>query len=279
MAVREIVDEDMPTPGWARPDREIRVWSGSGALREDRAILAYKWLRRGAIDPDEGYDWSAGRTWHGARTRSGCVHGVGHAGLPFGVNDELWLVELRDPVGITPCPEQRAHGGPRMFGVPERRVIAREGRLVRRVDAWTDRLAREFAAVCARRTRERVGDALVDAGRMLADDEPTVLGGSQLEHRTAVPERGDGPPGLRAVELLIGIWRDALAMDARGMEHPSSVYATAAAASRSAAALAYVPVTDAEARATADRAYADERRWQARWLADRLGLRQGAIAA
>jgi hypothetical protein len=258
MAVREIVQEEVPT----------RSWLGAGALRGDQVLAAYKWLRGGAVDPDEAFDWPDGAVWRGPHTRYGLVYAVGPAGLPFGVNDELWVVELRDPVGITPCPEQRTHGGPRMFGIRERRVIAREARLSRRVEAWTEGIAREFAAVCAHRTRERVRDGLADASRLLAEG-------------WAPDAAEDGSSALRLVELLIGIWRDARAMDARGMEHPANVYATAAAASRSAAALTYASsgASDVEARAMADRAYAEERRWQARWLADRLGLPQTGIAA
>ncbi len=258
MAVREIVDEDVSR----------RRWAGTGALRRDQVLAAYKWLRQGAVDPDEPFGWSDGAAWRGSHTRFGLVYAVGPAGLPFGVNDELWLVELRDPVGITPCPEQRTHGGPRIFGIPERRVIAREGRLLRRVEAWTEGTAREFAALCAHRARERVSDSLADASRLLAEDAPPATA-------------EDGSPALRLVELLIGLWRDARAMDARGMEHPANVYATAAAASRSAAALTYASVgaSEVDARATADRAYAEERRWQARWLADRLGLGRPDIAA
>jgi hypothetical protein len=114
--------------------------------------LAYKFTKPGAVSPFTGFEWPVGE-WVEVEGDVGlCANGV-HAcriaALPRWLDDELWQIEV-DEVA-----EERE-------GV----VIARRGRLVRRIDAWDDVASRELARSCARQARElaeRVPDPRVQA--------------------------------------------------------------------------------------------------------------------
>lgn len=253
-------------------------WTGSGKLREaDEQLAALKWLREGAVDPDDSFEWSADG-WLGEETSFGMVYAVGPEGLAEGVNDELWVVELSDPIGIALSAEQRSHGGPHVFEVSERRVLARRGRLLRRVESWDPDVALEFASECARRVALRVCQSLSDSTAAL--EEPGDLEEALETERGPLLRRAGLEPdakelaALRRAEELIGIWRDARIAHSLRIEHPAEVYSTAAASSRaiSVAAQSGVGVSTKPDRASADRAYAEERRWQASWLVAHLGL-------
>jgi hypothetical protein len=253
-------------------------WSSSGKLRDaGEQLTALKWLREGAIDPDDGFDWSL-EGWLGEETSFGMVYAVGPGGLAEGVNDELWVVELSDPIGIALSAEQRSHGGPHAFEVSERRVLARKGRLSRRVEGWNPDVALEFASECARRVAVRVCQSLSDSVSTL--EEPGDLEGSLETELGPLLRRAGLEPdqrelaALRHAEELIGVWRDARISHSLRVEHPAKIYSTAAAASRAISVFAHSTfgVTAKPDRAAADRAYAEERRWQARWLVSRLGL-------
>src|SRR4051812_50035023 len=63
-------------------------------------MLAYKFLRPGAIGPFSGFAWPAGE-WVTAREapaacRTG-VHGCRAADLPWWLQEELWLAEFAGP--------------------------------------------------------------------------------------------------------------------------------------------------------------------------------------
>jgi hypothetical protein len=167
-----------------------------------RRVIAYKFLRAGAVGPFSGFRWEPG-TWVEAEGLEECRTGI-HAcrtyDLPVWLDAELWEVELAGRIIEA-----------------ERKVVAERARLTRRVESWTPAVAREFGRFCSSRTRERVGYVPVLAG-FVADVDRFVA-------QDRIPIAGFG--AARAAELRDG---------------PG--------------------------------AYDDERRAQADWLADRLGLQR-----
>jgi len=109
-------------------------------------LLAYKFLRPGAVGPFSGFVWptpaeDAPGPWVEARGERGtCFEGI-HAcegrHLPRWMWEELWEVELDGRV------EARAH-----------KLRAPRGRLLRRVETWSVQSARRFARACAVRAAE-----------------------------------------------------------------------------------------------------------------------------
>lgn len=232
-----------------------------------QTLRGYKWLSRGAVDPDTSLAWD----WADPDPCSDddapeMVFATSIDGLPYRIDDELWEVELTDVLGATPFPEQASYGWPEVFEEHEQRILARRGRLLRRVNVWTPEVAREFALDCARVAREHALTSLREAGRVLrVGSEPPVPGArAEVAERELVL--------LEQVENQVAIWREALSADAFGISHPADAYAAAAAAARAAASTLDPPGGGRDELLSAERAYADERRRQARWLRERLGL-------
>lgn len=105
------------------------------------AMVAYKFLRPGAIGPFSGHSWPAPRDhgpgeWVDAPLSAGAcrdgVHACERRHLPRWIWEELWEVELGGEV------EVRRH-----------KLRAARGRLLRRVDTWSMASARAFARACA----------------------------------------------------------------------------------------------------------------------------------
>jgi hypothetical protein len=126
---------------------------------------AVKFLRPGRVGPFSGVTWPAPGVWLEASAspelcRAG-VHAIVPAVLAIWIAEELWRVELDRPTTPT-------------RGV----VVAPRGRLLRRLDAWNDESAREFARACAARVREQArgraadyaADATAAAEAAVADD-------------------------------------------------------------------------------------------------------------
>ena len=108
-------------------------------------MIAYKVLAEGRIGLFSGVTWPPPGEWLEASVVDPCRAGI-HAcridDLPLWLGlGELWEVELDDVL------------------VEERKLVARRGRLVRRVEAWDEDAARAFVAGCRTRTRELAGDA------------------------------------------------------------------------------------------------------------------------
>jgi hypothetical protein len=164
---------------------------------------ALKFLRPGRIGPFTGVEWPEAGGWLASNDeprlcRSG-IHALKASSLPVWMTEELWRVELEDA--------HEVDGGI---------IVARRGRLVDRVGAWNDDLAREYGEVC-------------------------------VAHVPA-----DGPPLTRE--------RRADAVAVLGNVR----------AGMTAAAIGYITAKAVEALAPGG--YEAERRWQAEWLSDRLGL-------
>jgi hypothetical protein len=117
------------------------------------------------------------------------------------------------------------------------KLVASRGRLLERVEAWNPGSAADFAAACAARA-EAAAAAGADAG----------YGADAGAHAASARANPAAAPGHAAAAAFI------------------AAHAAAYAARDPTAA------TDAAARAGDRDALASERAWQARWLAEHLGL-------
>jgi hypothetical protein len=102
-------------------------------------MKAYKFLLPDRVGPFTGFRWPIGE-WVEAGHQAACTDGI-HAcdsgDLPFWLLDELWVIELGGSV---------ARG--------RHKLVARNGRLVRRVEAWDGPAGEDFSAACVDRVRE-----------------------------------------------------------------------------------------------------------------------------
>jgi hypothetical protein len=108
----------------------------------EHRVIAYKALGEGGVAPFTRFRWREDE-WVEAEAVEPCRSGV-HAcrprDLPYWLTDELWEIELDGEVV-----EQ------------ERKLIARRGRLVRRIPDWNDDLLRDFTGSCRAATKRRFG--------------------------------------------------------------------------------------------------------------------------
>jgi len=209
-------------------------------------VRAYVFLARGATEPFSGFVWptpagGAPGAWVDASTAPrDALRGYQARDLPYWLDDELWIVELAGRL------THRDH-----LLLPER------ARLMSRIDAWSDPIAREFVARCARRVAQEAIQALRTEGH--ADAATRLDGASDLRDlETAALDAADPSPG----GTLAGYVAD-VCFYARDAGVPAR--AAGVAAKMSAYALAD-PGEDVGGR------LARERTWQAAWLVDRLGL-------
>ncbi len=208
-------------------------------------MLAYKLLASGAVAPFTGRSWplpgpGAPGEWivapRGDLARCG-VHACRVEDLPFWADEELWLIELSEPVLRT-----------------QRQLISGRGRLLQRVEAWNADTAREYAAACAWRARELITEHLERAGLVAQIDALLAcvdLAGLQA---CATAIAGDAPPG-EPLGLLAYVAGAAMRAQQGRFPEASLQHAHLAAA-----------IAGSEAGAGVERA------WQARWLAGRLEL-------
>jgi hypothetical protein len=117
---------------------------------------AYKFTRPGAVSPFTGFAWPVGDWVEAEGEVALCANGI-HAcrleALPRWLDDELWRIELDDV--------REEHEGT---------VIARRGRLLKRIDGWTPETSRELARSCAARARELAEQNPAPLFRAMADD-------------------------------------------------------------------------------------------------------------
>lgn len=116
---------------------------------------AYKFLRDGGIAPFTALAWprpegDMAAVWVDGGTVDPCrngVHACGRNDLPYWIQDELWEIDLDGDV------QRVGH-----------KLVARRGRLVRRIDAWNPQTARVFSLACAGRAAEYAASAPGVAG-------------------------------------------------------------------------------------------------------------------
>ena len=108
-------------------------------------MIAYKFLQAGRVAPFGGTTWPPPGEWLEVESIDPCrsgVHACRASDLPYWLGlGELWEVELDE------------------VAVDERKLVARRGRLVRRVDRWDEDARRAFAGACADRVQPRVAEA------------------------------------------------------------------------------------------------------------------------
>jgi hypothetical protein len=154
-------------------------------------LIAYKLLREGRTGPFSGAVWPPVGEWFEPEALDRCRSGV-HAcpvdTLPLWVGlGELWEVELDGVVA------------------EERKLVARRGRLVRRIDAWDDAARLAYVEACAEQTRRLVASAPALAA--FADDiDPSDDAGVAGYVAARVAELHDGPDGYDAERRRQAEW-------------------------------------------------------------------------
>ena len=126
-------------------------------------MIAYTFTGPAARRPFRGDHWPPPGEWAGAGRGSHVEH------LPVWIASELWLVELEGSVHEV-----------------ETQLRADRGRLIRRIDAWDDAAAADFARWCGRRVLElsertpggdeRMGAYLADAQELGDPGDANVAG-------------------------------------------------------------------------------------------------------
>jgi hypothetical protein len=106
-------------------------------------MIAYKFLRAGGTSPFTDFAWPLPRSGPGPwleapvdPCRSG-IHACHRDDLPLWLGRELYEVELDGEIVEEPV-----------------KLIASRARLVRRIDAWDDRLRDEYTRMCADRAHD-----------------------------------------------------------------------------------------------------------------------------
>ncbi|MEP6976723.1 MAG: hypothetical protein ABI948_01575 [Thermoleophilia bacterium] len=199
-------------------------------------MIAYKFLRTGAVGRFSQFRWPTPvgedpGAWVAAEgdlenCRNG-IHACRVSDLLGWIDDELWEIELDGPVQELPS-----------------LVVAPRGRLTRRIDAWNDALAIEFASVCSQRTRVDEPAAVGAQATAFAADAVALVEGRRPEMWEEVPGLPPQSPSATAANLGFVV----------------AHAAGSAAAERSGDPAAYQAAVD------------DERAWQLDWLTGRLGL-------
>jgi hypothetical protein len=114
-------------------------------------MRAYKFLRQDGINLLTGFRWPVGDWVEAQGPLAWCANGV-HAcrvvDLAHWLGQDLWLMELDGETLAAPDA-----------------IIARRGRLVERIGAWSGGVAQEFADSCARRAAALATGAPTAAGR------------------------------------------------------------------------------------------------------------------
>jgi hypothetical protein len=219
----------------------------------------YKFLSAGSVGLHSGFAWptpadgEAGPWVEAQGPLLECGNGI-HAcridDLPYWIDDELWEIELDGEV------------------TPERFwLVARRGRLVRRIEAWDPRAAAELARSCACRALERAREVLAAGG--FAEIANGVADGSDLEAtlETLMPAFAEIPgfPG-RVAGYAADVAQYALSAADQGADW------AACAAYVDAYLAGFVASGGTTPRPDHDAAFYEVRREQARWFADRLAL-------
>lgn len=160
-----------------------------------RLVIAYKFLKPGGVAPFTGFRWPVdGWVEADAESVETCRRGI-HAcrvqHLPIWMDAELWEIELDGDVL-----EQT------------RKVVARRGRLTRRIEDWNEELLEAFGKFCIERTRRGVGflpvtsGYVVDVEQFVAQRRFAIAGFAAAR----ATERRDGPAGYDRERQLQAAW-------------------------------------------------------------------------
>ena len=150
-------------------------------------MIAYKFLRHDGTSVFTGFRWPLPNEGPGPWVEAGVdpcrsgIHGCRRADLPLWAGRRLYEVELDGEV------------------VEEAmKVVARRGRLLRRIEAWDDAFRDQYTRMCADRAHELARGASLE--RWDAVIEPSVPEGPALLGFVAarIAEEISGPPAYRA---------------------------------------------------------------------------------
>jgi hypothetical protein len=192
-------------------------------------VIAFKFLAKGAVAPFTGFRWPGPGVWVGAPANrdDAWVHACRRGDLPYWLQEELWRIELEEPVRAT-----------------RYQIASPHARLVARIPRWDRAFGHEYARACALRARDLA-----------------------LPHLT---------PALRdALAALDDL--QAIADAVQGAESPSRAAEYVSDAASNAihvgpATTSYIACMLVATIGGGLAAFEAERAWQARWLAERLGL-------
>jgi hypothetical protein len=212
-------------------------------------VRYWKFLHPGRVSPFAGYTWPRPGTWVTASAAEPCrrgIHACRLADLPFWLLDELWQVELAEPVLATPS-----------------KVVAARARLVAQVDGWDAATADEFGRACVGRTvmhaveELRAAGLTAEAARLAAaaDGGQTLdrLAGVAGDLAESAADTGHRPAG----------WLCGYVVDAVELLGEAPVASIAFVAARAAGRRSGDPGWEPDVA---------ERAWQAQWLDRRLAL-------
>jgi hypothetical protein len=150
-------------------------------------VIAYKFLRHDGTSVFTGFRWPLPNGGPGPWVEAGVdpcrsgIHGCRRADLPLWAGRTLYEVELDGEI------------------VEEAmKVVARRGRLLRRIEAWDDAFRDEYTRMCADRAHELARGASLE--RWDAVIEPSVPEGPALLGFVAarIAEEISGPEAYRA---------------------------------------------------------------------------------
>ena len=234
-------------------------------------MIAYKFLSSGAIGLFSRFAWptpTAGAPGEWVRVDGEiqpCLNGVhacAMAQLIDWLDDELWEIELDDPV-------LEADG----------ELIAVAGRLIRRLERWNDESARAFVRHCIDNTVALTAKALARAG---SENEAEALTASRSQPGAELNLLQLAATGEAEQPFPVAFLADATRLQRGGRPELADQAPTPDAGGPTPAALAanlsYVcahivaQLAEQESAGAYDESFARERRRQAKWLTERLQL-------
>jgi hypothetical protein len=151
-------------------------------------MIAWKFLREGAIGPFSDVAWPPPGSWLEASADDvaicrTAVHACTVEDLPLWLDDELWRVELYEPV-------QAADG----------KLAAPAGRLLERIARWDGAAAIAYAEACAARAHALAACAVVAPGATAAAAAALAADAARCaRHATRADRR---PPTMAATTAL-----------------------------------------------------------------------------
>ncbi len=223
----------------------------------------WKFLLPGAVSPFAGFSWAGvANDWVDGGSVEPCragIHACRSGDLAFWLLPELWRIELD---GIHPVPDG------------DHKVVARRGRLLERVEAWSADIERELALDCVQRTALHAAAELRAVGEHSAAEElasPRDL--SSARQRAVLADTGSTASARAVAAGQRGAGRLA-AYVADAVEYLDDCPV---------ATIAYIAARAAHERSghEPDRDGHDaEREWQSRWMVERLRLEvsDGAVS-